>query len=337
MASPKVSNPKTTNGNDLEFITADTLQSFQIFQNTALSVITKHLRECKVQGYPGDTLIITPDKHNHSIYAILEGQLAIHHECVDTEPLTVLEPGETVGEISVFDGQKPSAYVTTTKSSLLLVISKEVLWEMIDDSHEISRNLLHILAKRIRSGNTTVSNSLLLQKQHEREAQLDALTGLHNRRWIDKTYKKHFKQCRKSNSALSLIMIDIDHFKKFNDSYGHQAGDLVLKKVATAMKTKLRPNEIVARYGGEEFIILLPGVSTNIALMIAERVRTGVEECFYHDALSNMDVPIAASLGIAQLKPDDTQESLLKHADDALYKAKSLGRNRTFIYSKTLS
>jgi diguanylate cyclase (GGDEF)-like protein len=128
-------------------------------------------------------------------------------------------------------------------------------------------------------------------------------------------------------------MIDIDHFKKFNDTYGHQAGDKVLQQVAAAMKGKLRPNEIVARYGGEEFIILLPGVPADIAFMIAERVRAGVEECFYHDQSTNRQVPITSSLGIAQLTPSDSKECLLKHADEALYQAKQLGRNQTRIYS----
>ncbi|MBV1871220.1 MAG: GGDEF domain-containing protein [Gammaproteobacteria bacterium] len=332
MTASNTRNKQISIGDDLRSLPASTLQSFPIFRNTALAVVTKHLRDCRVQKYASGTLIITPDDHNLNVYAILKGQLSILHDNSGSEPLTVLGPGETVGEISVFDGQKPSAYVKATQDSELLVISREVLWDMIDDSHEISRNLLHILAKRIRSGNTTVLNSLQLQKQHEREAQFDALTGLHNRRWIDRTYEKHFRHSIEDNSTLCVIMIDIDHFKIFNDSYGHQAGDKVLQQVATAMKGKLRPNEIVARYGGEEFVILLPGVPAKIAFMISERVRSGVEACFYHDPASNKKVPITASLGIAQLEPGDSKESLLKHADDALYQAKQAGRNQTLVF-----
>ena len=322
-----------TKKNTAHNITADTLQSFKIFRNTAASILTKHLLRCEIIDYPEGALIISPSKHNQNVYAILEGQLSIHHGDVESDPLALLETGETVGEISVFDGQKPSAFVKATKRSKLLIISNNTLWDMIDDSHEISRNLLHILAKRIRSGNETVFTSLERQKQHERDAQMDVLTGLHNRRWIDKTFEKHFTESIENKCFLSVVMIDIDRFKSFNDTFGHQAGDKVLQQVATAMKGKLRPNEIVARYGGEEFIILLPGVPSEIAFMIAERVRSGVEECFYYDQGKNRKVPITTSLGIAQLTENDSQESLLKHADDALYQAKQQGRNQTHIYS----
>ena len=333
MNTPKLSSRQMTQQSTAKPITADTLQSFKIFRNTAASILTKHLDVCEIRHYPENTLVISPSEHNQNVYAILEGQLSIHHGSMASEPLVLLETGETVGEISVFDGQKPSAFVKTTRSSKLLIINSSTLWDMIDDSHEISRNLLHILAKRIRSGNETVFSSLELQKQHERDAQIDALTGLHNRRWIDKTFEKHFKESTENKHFLSVVMIDIDHFKKFNDTYGHQAGDKVLQQVAAAMKGKLRPNEIVARYGGEEFIILLPGVPSNIAFMIAERVRTGVEECLYHDLSANQQVPITVSLGIAQLAPGDSKECLLKHADEALYQAKQLGRNQTHIFS----
>jgi len=179
---------------DANNVTTEALQSFKIFRNTAASLLKKHLCRCEVKHYSSNAIIITPKEHNQCVYAILDGQLSIHHRSMESEPLALLETGETVGEISVIDGQKPSAFVKTTRPSELLIISSEVLWSMIDDSHEISRNLLHILAKRIRSGNETVSSSLQLQKQHERDAQIDALTGLHNRRWIDKTFKKHFKE-----------------------------------------------------------------------------------------------------------------------------------------------
>ncbi len=325
--------PRSSTRNEIDDFSFEAFQALEIFKNTSLHVIKTHLKNCVICYYPENTLILDPQKNNNSIYGILEGELAIYHQDDSSEAIASVGVGETVGEISIFDGQKPSAYVKTKLASHLLVISSEALWAMVDDSHEISRNLLHILARRIRSGNATVLNSLQLQRKHAREAHIDALTGLHNRRWINNTLNQHYLESQQQNTVLSLVIIDIDHFKKFNDAYGHLAGDQVLKQVASAMKGKLRPNEIVARFGGEEFVILLPGVPTTIAAMIAERVRKGVENCFYHDAPSNQRIPVTVSLGIAQLASDESVEDLIRHADIALYQAKENGRNRIQIFS----
>lgn len=303
-------------------------QNLRLFRNTALHVIQKHLARCELRHYRENTLILDPHHHNNSIYAILSGRLAVYHQDDADEAIAMVAEGETVGEISIFDGQKPSAYVKTDSPSTLLVMSADALWAMVDDSHEISRNLLHILANRIRSGNASVLSSLQMQRQHARDANLDALTGLHNRRWINATLEQHYRDSQQQKTALSLVIIDIDHFKKFNDSYGHLAGDEVLKQVAATMKGKLRPNEIVARFGGEEFVILLPAVPVNIAGMIAERVRRGVENCSYHDPQSKQNVPITVSLGVAQLQANNTLNDLIQQADQALYRAKQQGRNR---------
>ncbi len=268
--------PTRLSAEEIAQIPLSSFQDLHIFRNTALSVIQQHLSRCELYHYPENVLILDPEQPNEAIYAILSGQLAVFHQDDPNEAIAIVAEGETVGEISIFDGQKPSAYVKTHSPATLLVMKAEALWAMVDDSHEISRNILHILARRIRSGNTTVLNSLQMQRQHARDAHLDALTGLHNRRWINATLEQHYLDSQQQQIMLSLVIIDIDHFKNFNDTYGHLAGDQVLKHVASAMKGKLRPNEIVARFGGEEFVILLPAVPSLIASMIAERVRKGV-------------------------------------------------------------
>lgn len=312
--------------------TSAVLQEIKIFQNTPLSIIYKHLENCALHRYKGNSLILSPHSNNQNMYAIISGGLSIHYRNVDSPSMAELGVGETVGEISIFDGLKPTAFVKTTGETQLLVISSQTLWSMVDNSHEISRNLLHILSNRVRSGNETILSSLELQRKHERDAQLDTLTGLHNRRWLDTTFRKELARCKENNSAFSVIMLDIDHFKYFNDTYGHQAGDQVLKQVAFAMKGNLRPNEIVARYGGEEFVILLPNTSAIIAEKIAERVRLGVAGCHYQDTESVTKVQITISLGIAELDQHCSSNTLINNADKAMYQAKKSGRNQTQVY-----
>ncbi|MBV1873538.1 MAG: GGDEF domain-containing protein [Gammaproteobacteria bacterium] len=310
-----------------------TLQEIKIFQNTPLSIIYKHLENCELHSYSSNSLILSPLSNNHNMYAVISGGLSIHYHSADSPSTTELGIGETVGEISIFDGLKPTAFVKTTGETQLLVISSQTLWSMVDNSHEISRNLLHILSNRVRSGNETILSNLELQRKHERDAQLDTLTGLHNRRWLDTTFKKELTRCKENNSAFSVIMLDIDHFKHFNDTYGHQAGDQVLKQVAFAMKDNLRPNEIVARYGGEEFVILLPNTSAIIAEKIAERVRLGVAGCYYQYTESVAKIQITISLGVAELNQHCSSNTLINNADKAMYQAKKSGRNQTQVYS----
>ncbi|WP_333870923.1 GGDEF domain-containing protein [Desulforamulus putei] len=149
----------------------------------------------------------------------------------------------------------------------------------------------------------------------------DGLTGVANRKHLD----SRLAEMIKSNSVFSVIMLDIDHFKKVNDTYGHQAGDEVLKHFAKTIAKTVRPGDLVARYGGEEFSVVCPSDARN-AVKIAERIREAVEATPVQTCAGT--IKITASLGVAQRKPDDTADSVIKRADGFLYQAKQEGRNR---------
>ncbi|WP_413698717.1 GGDEF domain-containing protein [Psychromonas sp. KJ10-10] len=158
----------------------------------------------------------------------------------------------------------------------------------------------------------------------------DFLTGLANRRCFDDNLETEWTRAQRTNQPLALIMIDVDHFKKFNDRYGHQAGDKCLKKVANSLASNAsRAGELVARYGGEEFCIISPSTDLNEAFELAEKIRLAVQSL----SLKNEDTEIGIvtiSLGIAACIPDRKQKTkdLVSIADKALYDAKSSGRNR---------
>lgn len=162
-----------------------------------------------------------------------------------------------------------------------------------------------------------------------RAANIDSLTQLYNKKYFIDVLSKEFSFSRRMNSPLSLMMLDVDYFKKINDTYGHMAGDLVLKTIGQYLLNQLRLENIGCRYGGEEFAIILRNVSGDVALHIAERLRISVEqdEIFYRQT----PMKITVSIGIAtyENKNFETIEDLIQKADEHLYEAKQSGRNRT--------
>jgi len=162
----------------------------------------------------------------------------------------------------------------------------------------------------------------------QRLAVTDPLTDLANRRNLMNCLRKEFSRTQRLNTPLSLIMIDLDHFKRVNDTFGHQAGDRVLTTIGHLLADSVRPYDIAARYGGEEFSLLLPETEHKVAEQIAERVRNDICSLHFDGELSSLKS--TASFGVASCPSSDivSAEDLIRHADEALYRAKDQGRNR---------
>jgi diguanylate cyclase len=168
-----------------------------------------------------------------------------------------------------------------------------------------------------------------LEKELEEVANLvreDQLTGALNRRGMDEAFEKEIARARRAAAPLSLALLDIDHFKKLNDSLGHQAGDRALVHLARVVRNLLRPTDVLARYGGEEFLILLPESTADDGRQVMQRVqRELTKEFFLHD---NQKVLITFSAGVAEMQAGEERDSLIGRADAAMYRAKAAGRNR---------
>jgi two-component system cell cycle response regulator len=165
------------------------------------------------------------------------------------------------------------------------------------------------------------------QEDLERMANYDSLTGLYNRRALLQKLDEQIQRSRRYEEPLSAIMLDIDHFKKVNDRYGHIIGDNVLEKVAAVIGSVIRATDVAGRYGGEEFIIILPHAEWSEALIVAERIRKAVEAAEMQGS-SGETFSITVSQGVGSYTGDDDIHSLIQRADAALYKAKENGRNR---------
>ena len=157
----------------------------------------------------------------------------------------------------------------------------------------------------------------------------DEPTGVFNRRYLMETIKTEKHCCERSGSVFSICILDVDHFKHVNDTFGHLAGDKVLQAIAAAASGALRQTDYFGRYGGQEFALVLTGTMVDGAMITAERVRTRIEALRFPDISTHLKVTV--SIGIADLRPTEDTALTFKRADEALYRAKEDGRNRCLI------
>ncbi len=200
--------------------------------------------------------------------------------------------------------------------------AKEQLETRVEErTRELNRALIEV-------GDLAAQLNESLQ-QVEQLAVTDSLTETYNRRKFDETIIQEHHRANQEKTPFSLIMLDIDHFKKVNDQFGHSVGDLVLKQLSQLIRGLIRQGDLLIRWGGEEFLILLPTTQIEEAGPFAERIRLEVEQEQFVDAGS-----ITISLGVAQLRKGDSTDTLLKRVDNALYQAKREGRNRVVLCSE---
>lgn len=305
----------------------DALPRVQLFRDVDIKQLEPFLLKCDCcELDEGETLIST-NNYNKHLYVVLSGSLIVNLDGYESEALTCIDPGECVGELSAIDDKLPSAIVTATKKSSLLAIDNEVLLQMTHVSHQIALNLIFLLVSNVRFCNRIIADSYELQNNCQRFATIDALTGLHNRGWLDEMYEREVNRSIRSQQEASIIMIDVDNFKHFNDQNGHQAGDQILRVIGSTLRKPLRPNDMIARYGGEEFTVLLPNTSSSEAMAIAERLRTHIEAMDVGE-LNGKPLPkITISLGVSSNAAKTKLGEMIGQADNALYQAKQNGRN----------
>jgi diguanylate cyclase (GGDEF)-like protein len=169
----------------------------------------------------------------------------------------------------------------------------------------------------------------------ETESITDPLTKLYNRRYLDRRIEEEVARSKRYSLNLSVLMLDIDHFKRINDTYGHQAGDVILCTLGSMIKTDIRDIDVAARYGGEEFLVICANTAIDVAALLAERLRQQVESHqfqFFDSSGRNQTIQISVSIGVASFNTSiDSKEKLIQTADQALYRAKEEGRNRVII------
>lgn len=305
---------------------ADALATATLFSGVGVEAVGVFLEQCDVWPVPKGTLFISPTTNDKTLYIILQGSASVRLEDRNDATLTELVQGQCVGEMSIIEDAPPSAFVTAVSDCRLFAIGQDVVWSLINGSHGVARNLLQVLSQRLRFDNDHIVNRSELVEQNRRNAITDALTDLHNRYWMQVMFARKIDRAKTTDKALCLAVLDLDRFKAFNDHHGHQKGDLLLQSVASALRDLFRPTDLVARFGGDEFAVLLPDTTIEQAELIGSRVREGIVKRV--DGLADNQQNVTVSVGLSAMHAQDTLESLLRRADEALYRAKAQGRNR---------
>ncbi|ALJ36203.1 diguanylate cyclase [Azospirillum brasilense] len=271
-------------------------------------------------------------KDEHDIYFATDGAKALElaqSRLPDLVLLDIMMPG--------MDGYEVCSRLKTdpvTRDIPVIFISAKS--EVEDETYGLEVGAIDFISKPISPPivKARVRNHLLLKRQTDLLRTLsfnDGLTGIANRRRFDEVLLREWRRCGRAQLPLSLIMLDVDQFKPYNDHYGHQAGDECLRAVAQLLAEQMmRPGDLIARYGGEEFVCLLPETDEDGAVQVAERLRRTVADRRLPHAVSHVADHVTISLGVATARPmlDDTPERLTQLADGLLYEAKRAGRNR---------
>lgn len=300
------------------------LNGIALFRGVDADDIGDLLMSCgRIDVEAGDTLL-SPTRSNHCVYIVLSGGLEVHIGSLESAKIADLPPGACAGEMSLIEDKDPSAFVVASEDSHLMVISHNLLWQMVDRSHQFSKNLLVVLSERVRSDNEFIASSIGVLRRAERNAVTDALTGLGNRHWMMDMFDRELRRMQKDATSGCVMMVDIDNFKLFNDQYGHIAGDRVLAAVAQALRDHMRPTDLIARFGGDEFALLLPSIALEQACETAQRLLEHIAQL----SPESLSSPVTVSIGITDTAQNEPLDALVHRADAAMYRAKAAGRNR---------
>ncbi|EDY86149.1 diguanylate cyclase [gamma proteobacterium HTCC5015] len=234
-------------------------------------------------------------------------------------------PSNMITEYSMLFGTGVGTVVLSAALAVRLNDEKNKRYHAQAEALRVQRESVELLEERVKERTSALREA---NEKLEKLSNTDSLTGLNNRRSLDELLAMEVKRTCRTGAPLSAMMMDIDRFKAFNDTHGHQVGDACLKAVAGVIaSTAQRPSDVVGRYGGEEFCVLLPDTPLDGAQIIAERIRAAVENLDF--TVSGQRVPVTISIGVSELTycASDSGKALVEAADEALYSAKSAGRN----------
>ena len=268
---------------------------------------------------------------NHLIYIFIKNEDGKYNlfwpsACWNKKVYELIETLTPETSVQISEDKKTGAFPLVSEGSITgCIVAHSTIDKLTEEEIGYITELTKQSAVTIERANT--------YSEILKNATMDALTGLNNRRQFEIRLGEQYAIANRQNTPLCAIMLDIDFFKKFNDTYGHATGDAVLRTTANVIKSQLREYDIPSRYGGEEFCILLPQTNIEEAKVVAERLRSAVEQEEV-EIEGGQKIYLTISIGLAELDIKDMPDDLYMKADRALYEAKEGGRNRVVVYSK---
>ena len=280
------------------------------------------LRRCRQVQVERGAVVLEGNIQNNAAAILLEGRLSVLLQPDGGTQVGSVEVGELVGEVSALTGSPTSAWVIAAEPSRLLELERDTLLELANRSHQFAVRMLETVCSRLYSSNLRALSSDTASREFQHKAYFDQLTGLRNRTWLSQHLPDLLNSQQRTDEGLHFFMVDIDHFKRFNDTWGHAAGDQVLVAVGQALTSVVRPGDHVVRVGGEEILVLARSAT------VGERLRQAVEQRQVALEGSAELLQVTISVGGARHQPGEPGETTLERADQALYRAKNGGRNR---------
>lgn len=309
-------------------LTPDELSEVRALRDVQHPEVWDLLARCPVRELAPGEVLLHGGQANDRMHVVLGGRLSVRLTGPTGDVLTMVEHGATVGELSVIDRKPASAYVVAEVPTRLLTVHAGDFWRMVELSPAFARQIIAHLTAQVRNSTASLLMTLEANVELEERVMIDSLTGVLNRAWLSDRGERLLRRSVVTGEPLSLLMLDVDHFKRFNDAHGHPAGDAVLVAVAKTIASCVRPTDLVARYGGEEFVVVLPNTKLADARAVAERVRAAVSRAEVRDTDGELLPTVTASIGAAQAKGDTELAPLVARADALLYAAKNGGRDR---------
>jgi len=306
------------------FVKPEELQRLHLFQGVQLEPLQEQLDSCSVRELEAGETLIARGQTNSYLYLLLAGRLRVYLDTMG-ETLSIIEAGESVGEISIIDKQPTTAHVVAETRCRLLVMSEEVLWSMVSGSHAVSINMLSLLAGRLRDSNTRLTESQKREREMRYQSAVDPLTGLYNRAWLEGEMNDRLIVSEEIEQTYSVLMLDVDDFTGYNEANGKLAGDRALHGLAQVLLNNLRPMDTAIRYGGEEFLAVLPDTDLDTGIQVAEDLRLILKEATIRSVDGKVLPNITVSVGVAVQQPGDDIESLIDRAAAALHVAEDSG------------
>ncbi|MCP4137061.1 MAG: GGDEF domain-containing protein [bacterium] len=323
-----------------DFYQVKFLQQVAIFSHLSDDEVREIIERSHSMTIDRNEVLFNEGDAGDSLYVVEAGEIAISIilSTGETKEITSFGSGQFFGEMSLFEDEARSATCFAKEPSRLLVITKDEFFPLIEAYPNIAVKLMHEMvfttAQRMRATNEFIGETIRWGETARRRAITDQLTGLYNRRYLDEALNEQFILAKKDGTPLSIIMVDMDHFREINDQYSMDKGNELIALVAEVFKKMYREEDIIARYGGDEFTIIMPGLSAEESAAFAEKVRQSVEALDLDKELDVKDIKVTLSQGIASFPKDgDAIQAVRNNADQALYDAKESGRNKVACFS----
>ncbi len=323
--------------NDSNGVTKRELASSVLLKEVDLEPFLELLQGGELRSLEEGEVLMEVRESNRTLYLILSGRLTIQLQ-PELNPIAVLGPGDVVGELSFIDGQLTTAYAVAGVSTRVLALDEEIMTSLLETSPDIARNLLFVLARRVRH----LTNQELRRehanyavRQYAQDVIIDSLTGLYNRRWLDSMLVRELNRSDRDGRPLSLLLIGIDDFNKQTENEGRLAGESVLNAIAAVLQATTRPGEMLARYGKDEFMTVLPDTDTATGQEIGERLRQAIHQAQVPTSEGDSPAPLTVSIGVAERIAGDKAEALISAVDGALFDAREAGGNQVCQVSRS--